>query len=170
MVRSTLPADAAGFRLLSPAFLDGAPMPAIYTADGQDISPPLHWQGAPAGTQSFALILEDPDAPPGLWIHWVLFNIPATVHGLPAGVPREAVLADGSAQGRCWGVETFARRGYYGPQPPPGPSHHYRFSLSALDRPLELGSDTTAAELRAAMAGHQLAETRLIGLYRHRGG
>jgi Raf kinase inhibitor-like YbhB/YbcL family protein len=155
----------AAFRLESPAFADGSPIPREHTADGRDLSPPLRWHGAPAETRAFALILDDPDAPPGLWIHWVLFDIPATARELPAGVPRQARLADGSRQGRCWGVTRFERQGYYGPEPPPGPAHRYHFTLSALDRPLGLGTGATAAEVRTAMAGHVLAETRLTGLY-----
>jgi Raf kinase inhibitor-like YbhB/YbcL family protein len=162
---SSAAAAAAGFRLGSPAFADGSPIPREHTADGRDDSPPLHWHGAPADTRAFVLILDDPDAPPGLWIHWVIFDIPATARELPAGVPRLAQLADGSRQGRCWGVSRFERQGYYGPEPPPGPPHRYHFTLTALDRPLGLGSDATAAEVRAAMAGHVLAETRLTGLY-----
>lgn len=158
-------AASAPFRLESPDFADGSPIPPEYTAAGTDRSPALQWHGAPAGTRSFALILDDPDAPPGLWIHWVLFNIPAGVSSLPAGLPRQPELADGSRQGRCWGVTSFSRLGYYGPQPPPGPPHRYRFTLSALGRPLELGANATAAAVRAAMADHLLAETRLTGLY-----
>jgi hypothetical protein len=156
---------AAGFRLESPAFADGAAIPREHTADGRDLSPPLRWSGAPADTGAFALILDDPDAPPGLWIHWVLFDIPAATTALPAGVPRRPQLPDGSRQGRCWGVQRFERLGYYGPEPPPGPAHRYHFTLTALARPLGLGADASAAEVRAAMAGHLLAETRLTGLY-----
>jgi hypothetical protein len=158
-------AAAAGFRLESPAFADGSPIPREHTADGRDLSPPLRWHGAPEGTRAFALILDDPDAPPGLWIHWVLFDIPAAASALPAGLPRDPQLPDGSRQGRCWGVRRFERLGYHGPEPPPGPAHRYQFTLTALDRPLGLGSDATAAEVRAAMAGHVLGETRLTGRY-----
>jgi Raf kinase inhibitor-like YbhB/YbcL family protein len=93
------------FHLESPAFADGAMIPAIHSADGLDLSPPLRWSGAPPHTQSFALIVEDPDAPGGTWVHWVLFNIPGEVHGLPAGLDRSPELANGARHGGCWGVD-----------------------------------------------------------------
>ena len=111
---------------------------------------------------AFALILDDPDAPPGLWIHWVLFNLPPE---LPAGFPPHGQLENGSLHGACWGVESFSRRGHAGPLPPPGPAHRYRFRLSALDAPLPLPPGATAAEVRAAMADHILAEAELVGRY-----
>lgn len=158
-------APPPAFQLESPAFPEGGAIPLEHTAAGADHSPPLRWRGTPPGTQSFALVLDDPDAPPGLWIHWVLFNIPGTATGLPANLPRTSTLADGSGQGRCWGVSSFTRQGYHGPQPPPGPPHRYRFTLTALNCRLPLGGDATAADLRHAMAGHELAEARLTGLH-----
>jgi hypothetical protein len=153
--------------LRSNAFASGDWIPRVHTGEGENLSPPLHWQGAPAGTLSYALILDDPDAPAGLWIHWVLFDIPAAVTSLPAGLAPHDQLADGSRHGSCWGVDRFSRRGYQGPQPPPGPAHHYRFQLSALDTRLGLPAGATAAEVRGAMAGHRLAEASLVGLYQH---
>lgn len=153
--------------LLSSAFDSGGWIPPIHTADGDDLSPPLHWQGAPPATQTYALILDDPDAPPGLWIHWVLFDIPASRSSLPPGLERADQLADGARHGSCWGVDRFSRRGYHGPQPPPGPPHRYRFQLSALDCRLDLPPGSTAAAVRGAMAPHLLAQAELIGLYQH---
>jgi Raf kinase inhibitor-like YbhB/YbcL family protein len=152
-------------RLESPAFAEGEWIPQIHTGEGRDLSPPLQWSEAPEGTRSYALILDDPDAPAGLWVHWVLFDIPAHVHGLPAALPRRPVLDDGSRHGSCWGVTSFTRLGYHGPLPPPGPPHRYRFTLSALDQQLALPAGATAAAVRAAMGPHALAEAVLTGFY-----
>jgi Raf kinase inhibitor-like YbhB/YbcL family protein len=152
-------------RLESPAFREGEWIPQIHTGEGRDLSPPLGWSAAPQGTCSYVLILDDPDAPAGLWVHWVLFDIPADVHELPAGLPRSPTLENGSRHGSCWGVSSFSRMGYHGPKPPPGPPHRYRFTLSALDRMLALPAGATAAEVRAAMGRHALAETVLTGIY-----
>ncbi|MGB7563134.1 MAG: YbhB/YbcL family Raf kinase inhibitor-like protein [Prochlorococcaceae cyanobacterium] len=152
-------------RLESPAFREGEWIPLIHTGEGRDLSPALSWSGAPEGIRSYVLILEDPDAPAGLWVHWVLFDIPAEVHELPAGLPRSPTLENGSRHGSCWGVTTFSRVGYHGPMPPPGPPHRYRFTLWALDRELALPAGATAAEVRSAMEKHALAETVLTGIY-----
>jgi len=154
-------------RMESPAFLEGKRIPPIHTGEGSDLSPPLKWSGAPQGTGSYVLILDDPDAPAGLWVHWVLFDIPAGVHELPAGLPRSPILENGSRHGSCWGVTSFSRMGYHGPMPPPGPPHRYRFTLTAVDRCLTLPAGATAAEVRAAMGPHALAETVLTGIYGH---
>jgi Raf kinase inhibitor-like YbhB/YbcL family protein len=160
----------AQMELLSSAFAHGGWIPRRYTAEGENISPPLHWQGAPPGTQVYALILDDPDAPAGLWIHWVLYDIPASVNALPAGVEHHEQLANGVRQGRCWGVDHFSRHGYQGPQPPPGPPHRYCFQLSALDAPLALPPGSTAATVRQTLGPHQLAQAELTGLFQHHGG
>jgi Raf kinase inhibitor-like YbhB/YbcL family protein len=152
-------------RLESPAFREGEWIPQIHTGDGRDLSPALSWSGAPQETRSFVLILDDPDAPAGLWVHWVLFDIPADVHELPAGLPRSPTLENGSRHGSCWGVTSFSRVGYHGPMPPPGPPHRYRFTLTALDHRLALPAGATAAEVRFAMEKHALAETVLTGIY-----
>jgi Raf kinase inhibitor-like YbhB/YbcL family protein len=152
-------------RLESPAFQEGGWIPQIHTGDGRDLSPPLMWSEVPEQVRSFVLILDDPDAPAGLWVHWVLFDIPADVHELPAGLPRSPILDNGSRQGRCWGVTSFSRMGYHGPMPPPGPPHRYRLSLWALDRKLALPARATAAEVRTAIGKHALAETVLTGMY-----
>lgn len=152
-------------QLDSPAFAAGQPIPRLYTLEGSNLSPPLRWSGAPAATRSFSLILDDPDAPAGPWIHWVLYDIPANGKGLPAGVPPALHLPDGSRQGRCWGVHHFERHGYQGPQPPAGPAHHYRFTLTALADRLGLPEGASAPELQVAMADLRLAEAVLWGTY-----
>ena len=153
------------FHLQSPAFADGGLSPSIHTADGLDLSPPLRWSGAPAGTGSFALVMEDLDAPAGTWVHWVLFNLPTELRMLPAGLDRLPQLANGARHGGCWGVTDTHRIGYQGPEPPPGPIHRYVFRLHALDAPLDLDPGVTVDDLRQAMEGHQLAIAQLTGLY-----
>lgn len=152
-------------QLESPAFADGAPIPRLHSGEGRNLSPPLIWSRLPPRTRSLALILDDPDAPAGLWVHWVLYDIPAGATGLPEGLPRLPRLADGSCHGRCWGVRHFPRMGYHGPKPPPGPAHRYRFTLSALSQPLGWPPGATAPELREAMAPLTLAEAVLWGTY-----
>ena len=153
------------FRLESPAFADGGLIPAVHTGEGLNLSPALRWHGAPQGTCSYALVMDDPDAPAGPWVHWLLFNIPAQLERLPAGLDRAPELPNGARQGRCWGVSTFHRFGYQGPLPPVGRAHRYRFQLHALDQPLDLAPGCTVFELRAAMAGHGLGRAELTGLY-----
>jgi hypothetical protein len=144
----------------SPAFAAGGDIPRAYTCDGKESTPPLSWPDAPEGTQSITLILEDPDAPRGLWIHWVLYNIPANSHGLPEGLPMQRALADGSTHGKnSWG-----RMDYGGPCPPEG-THRYVFRLFALDTLLQIPSGATADQVRQAMAGHVIAEVELMGRY-----
>lgn len=152
------------FQLESPAFADGGVIPALHSGDGLDLSPPLRWRGTPRGCGSLALLMDDPDAAAGPWLHWLLFNIPPTLQRLPAGLERAPELANGARHGRCWGVSTFARIGYQGPRPPRGEVHRYRLALSALDQPLELPPGCTVFDLRKAMAGHVLATTTLTGL------
>jgi len=153
------------FVLESPAFVDGGWIPAIHSQAGLNLSPPLRWHGEPANTGSFALLLEDPDAPGGTWVHWVLFNIPPQLHRLPIGLERHPQLANGACHGRCWGHQRFERIGYQGPQPPPGPSHRYRFGLHALRQPLPLVPGCSATDLKRAMAGELLATAELTGLF-----
>lgn len=142
--------------LTSTAFAQGQSIPAKYTCDGQDISPPLHWSDAPAGAQSLALIMDDPDAPAGVWVHWVLFNLPASLHDLP----EKAALPGGSLEGKnSWG-----RVGYGGPCPPRG-SHRYFFKLYTLDTKLNLSRGASKEQLLAAMEGHILAQAELMGTY-----
>ncbi|HEY7729215.1 MAG TPA: YbhB/YbcL family Raf kinase inhibitor-like protein [Candidatus Eisenbacteria bacterium] len=150
------------FRIESAGFAEGAPIPARYTADDRDLSPPLRWAGAPEKTRSFALVCDDPDAPAGTWVHWVLYNVPADRRELPEGVPALGDLPDGSRQG----VNDFRRVGYGGPSPPPGKPHRYFFRLYALDEMLQLKEKGTKKDLAAAMKGHVLAEAQLLGTYR----
>jgi Raf kinase inhibitor-like YbhB/YbcL family protein len=148
--------------LTSKAFAAGARIPARHTADGEDLSPALNWERAPADCRSFALVCDDPDAPlAGGWVHWVIFNIPSTATGLPEGLPRDPTLADGSTQG----LTSWGRAGYNGPSPPRGKPHRYIFKLYALDTMLSLNSHAKESDLLAAMAGHILGETELTGLY-----
>lgn len=146
--------------LTSSAFAEGTMIPRKYTCDAEDTSPDLKWSGAPKGTQSLALICDDPDAPVGTWVHWVLFNIPADVTALPAGIPAEATLENGARQGK----NDFRKLGYGGPCPPGG-THRYYFKLYALDTRLDLASGSSKAQLLAAMKGHILAEGQLMGKY-----
>lgn len=147
----------------SPAFSEGGTIPSKYTCDGKDVSPPLSWSGAPAGAKSFALICDDPDAPSGDWVHWVVFDLPPSSAGLPEGVPPRDEIAGGGHQGK----NDFRKSGYGGPCPPGG-THRYVFKLYALDRTLGLGPGTTRAQLSAALKGHVLAEGRLTGTYSRR--
>ncbi len=145
----------------SSAFKEGDRIPAKYTCQGQDVSPPLAWGEPPAGTQSFALIVDDPDAPGGVFTHWVLFNIPPDSRNLPEAVPTQAELASGALQGKT----DFGRTGYGGPCPPPGHPHRYQFTLYALDQPLGLEGGTSKKQLLSAMEGHILAQGQLTGTY-----
>ena len=149
-----------GFVITSDAFSEGGLIPSKYTCDGQNTSPPLLWYGAPSNTQSFALISDDPDAPVGTWIHWIVFNMPATATGLPEAVPPSSKLSDGSLQGR----NSWPQTGYGGPCPPSG-THRYFFKLYALDQVLALPAGATKEELLSAMKGHVLAESQLMGKY-----
>ena len=150
------------FTLASAAFREGAAIPAKYTCDGVDVSPPLGWSGAPVGTRSFALIADDPDAPAGTWVHWVLYNLPADVSELPENIAKvESLDLGGARQGR----NDFRRPGYGGPCPPPGPPHRYFFKLYALDAPLKLKAGAQKRDVEAAMEGHVLATAQLMGTY-----
>jgi Raf kinase inhibitor-like YbhB/YbcL family protein len=144
----------------SSAFSEGQAIPIRYTCDGPDVSPDLAWSGVPDGAASLALICDDPDAPMGTWVHWVLFNIPADADGLPAEIPADAALESGARHG----TNDFRRLGYGGPCPPGG-THRYFFKLYALDTMLELDSGITKAQLLEAMEGHILAAGQLMGTY-----
>jgi Raf kinase inhibitor-like YbhB/YbcL family protein len=132
-----------------------------YTCDGLDISPPVEWSQAPEGTKTFALICDDPDAPMGTWVHWVVYNIPGTITKLAENVPRVEVLENGTKQGK----NDFKRTGYGGPCPPGG-AHRYYFKVYALDEALEVDTGISKKELVACMEGHILAEGHLIGKYK----
>ncbi|MEW6354830.1 MAG: YbhB/YbcL family Raf kinase inhibitor-like protein [Planctomycetota bacterium] len=148
-------------KITSTAFEEGGMIPKKYTCDGSDVSPPLAWTGAPEGTKSIALISDDPDAPVGTWVHWVIFNIPPKTTGLPENVPPGPELSSGARQGET----DFGRIEYGGPCPPSG-THRYYFRIYALDAMLDLESGATKAQLLAAMKGHVLAQGELMGKYR----
>jgi hypothetical protein len=150
--------------LTSPAFADNGVIPKQYSCEGTDISPPLQWSGAPQSTKSFALIIDDPDAPdpraPKMtWVHWVVYNIPADAHGLPEGAAKSG-LPPGAKQG----LNDWKRASYGGPCPPIG-RHRYFQKLSALDAVLPDLGHPTKAQLLDAMKGHVIAETQLVGTY-----
>ena len=156
------------FSLTSSSFVHGGEIPSRYTCEGDDISPPLAWSGAPAGTRSLALIVDDPDAPDPkapkmVWVHWVLYNIPPSASGLP-----EAVATDALPAGTREGTNDWKRTGYGGPCPPIG-RHRYFHKLYALDTELSGLSSPTKAELEAAMEGHVLAKAELMGTYQKTG-
>lgn len=153
---------AVVFELKSPAFENNGVIPKTYSCEGRDVSPQLQWSGVPQGTKSFAIICDDPDAPVGTWVHWVIYNIPEVSRGLPEGVSGLEVLEDGSRQG----ITDFRRTGYGGPCPPPGKPHRYFFKLYALDIVLDLEGKIAKDALLDAMEGHILAEATLIGTYK----
>ena len=146
--------------ITSSAFSEGQTIPTRYTCDGPDVSPDLAWSGVPEEAASLALICDDPDAPMGTWVHWVLFNVPADADGLPAEIPPDATLENGA----CHGTNDFGKLGYGGPCPPGG-THRYFFKLYALDTELKIDSGITKAELLEATEGHILAEGQLMGTY-----
>jgi len=144
----------------SQAFQEGDTIPTKYTCQGQDVSPPLAWTEPPAGTQSFALIVDDPDAPGGVFTHWVLWNIPPDTKELPEDMPAQAQLPSGVLQGK----NDFGKIGYDGPCPPAG-RHRYQFTLYALDQALDLKQGAYKKQVVDAMQGHILAQSRLTGNY-----
>lgn len=147
--------------LTSAAFAEGQPIPEKHTCDGKDVSPPLKWTDPPAGTRSLALIVDDPDAPAGIWVHWVLYGLSPETTSLPEGVDRSQYVLQGARQG----LNDFKRLGYGGPCPPRGKPHRYFFKLYALDTKLDVDPGLTKAELLQAMEGHELAMGELMGLY-----
>ncbi len=149
------------FVITTSAFSSGAEIPRQYTCKGADTSPTLQWSGAPAKTAGFAIIMDDPDAPGGTWMHWVLWNLPASTHSLPDGVSKREQLDDGSRQGR----NSFGRVGYNGPCPPPGQTHRYFFRVYALDSKIELAPGAHRSELDEAMKGHVLAQSEYMGTF-----
>ncbi len=150
------------FTVKSPAFSYGGEIPLKHTCDGSDLSPALSWSDPPAKSQSFSLIADDPDAPVGTWVHWVLFDLPESLRELPEGVAKSQDLPDGSHQGK----NDFGRIGYGGPCPPRGPAHRYFFKLYALDAKLNLKAGATKSEVEKAMRGHILSQTELMGKYK----
>jgi len=154
------------FSLTSDAFTDGESIPSHFTCDGDDISPALRWQGGPDGTQSFALIMDDPDAPGGTYTHWVIYNIRPQANALPEGVEQTERPANG--EGGVQGQNDFGDNGYGGPCPPGGNPHHYNFRLYALDGTLDLDPGASKGELLKAMEGRTLGEAMLTGTYKRR--
>jgi Raf kinase inhibitor-like YbhB/YbcL family protein len=149
--------------LRSSAFSDGGWIPSKYTCDGKDTSPPLSWTGIPAGGKSLALTCDDPDAPRGLWVHWVVVDLPPSATGLPEGVPATPEISGGGRQGK----NDFGKIGYGGPCPPSG-THRYVFTLYALDSTLGLPAGATRQDLLAAMRNRALGEATLTGTYSRR--
>ncbi len=148
-------------QISSAAFSAGETIPKKFTCDGPDVSPHLKWNDPPANTQGIALVMDDPDAPAGTWVHWVLYDVPADARELPEGVPKQEQLSSGARQGR----NDFGKIGYGGPCPPPGKPHRYFFKLYALDTKLGLKAGATKADVERAMKGHILAQAELIGRY-----
>jgi Raf kinase inhibitor-like YbhB/YbcL family protein len=153
--------NASKLTIASPAFSENGMIPRRYCCNGSDISPALSWEGVPEGTRSLALICDDPDAPAGTWVHWVLFNIPPGEKGLPPDIGPQAALSNGAVQG----TNDFGRLGYGGPCPPRG-THRYYFKLYALDTILSLDAGAAKTQVEAAMKGHILAQAQLMGKYR----
>lgn len=147
--------------LKSTAFSEGGMIPAHYTCDGRDVSPPLTWAKAPSGTKSFAIICDDPDAPGGTWVHWVYYDIPSTTTGLAENITKSADPPSGGKQG----INDFGKAGYGGPCPPGG-THRYFFRLYALDAVLGLPAGTGKQKLLKVMEGHVLGQAQLMGKYK----
>ncbi len=148
-------------KITSSSFKEGELIPSKYTCDGEDISPQLSWTGSPENTKSFALISDDPDAPMGVWVHWVIYNIPSTESGLTENIPKNKILENGTKQG----MSDFRKIGYGGPCPPDG-THRYYFKLYALDIMLDKDAGLTKKELLNVIEGHILSEAQLIGKYK----
>ena len=160
----TAPRDDSPTRhlvLTTPAFRDGESIPVVHTCDGEDVSPPLAWTGVPVETRGFVLICDDPDAPRGTWVHWVLWNLPADAVELGQGVPPNPELPSGARQG----LNDSGEVGYSGPCPPRGKPHRYFFRLYALDSAVNLAPGAKRGDLDRAMEGHVLATGTLMGTY-----
>jgi len=148
-------------KITSSAFEEGGMIPKQYTCDGANISPPLRWTSVPLGTKSLALICDDPDAPMGIWVHWIISNLPTNINELPESIPPQKTLENGAKQG----INDFPKIGYGGPCPPNG-THRYYFKLYALDTEIDLDAGATKRELLKAIKGHILAEGQLMGRYK----
>lgn len=160
----TPPETKRKIELSSSAFKDGQPIPSQYTCDGKNISPPLGWKGAPPNTQSFALIVDDPDSPTGIWTHWTLFNVPSDISELVEDFAKTPAAAPSAKDG----VNSFKNVGYGGPCPPAGKPHRYFFKLYALDITLNLQPGASRTEIEAAMTKHILAMGQLMGTYQRK--
>ena len=160
-------ADISGrtvMQLTSTAFKEGESIPSRFTCDESNVSPALKWSGVPAGARSLVLIADDPDAPVGTWVHWVLYDLPAGTSELAEDTPKSQYLPGGAKQG----LNDFQRLGYGGPCPPPGKPHRYFFKLYALDTALELKPGATKKEVERAMEKHILAQAQLMGTYKRK--
>jgi len=149
------------FELTSLACTPGGRIAKKYTADGADVSPPLEWTDPPSGTKSFAIICDDPDAPAGNWVHWVLWGLPESARSLDENVSKQETLPSGVRQG----VNNFKKVGYGGPAPPRGPAHRYFFRLYALDSVPDLKPGSNKFDLERAMRGHIVGQCELMGKY-----
>lgn len=176
--RMAAQASPAVLTVTSTAFTSGDALPKDYTADGKNVSPPLAWTGAPAGTKEFAVILDDPDANfggRGPFVHWVIYRIPGAARGLPEAVPMGATISAAGLTGAINGLSGFnafqrtgqppTEPGYRGPAPPPGAPHHYRFTVYALNAPLDAKDGLDKAALLRAMDGRIAAQGELVGVY-----
>jgi Raf kinase inhibitor-like YbhB/YbcL family protein len=163
--RSAMSAQTTGgsmsFQVSSTAFVAGQMIPKKFSCEGSDSSPQLSWTGVPANTKSFALIVDDHDAPAGTWVHWVLYNLPPNMKELPESVEKQEQLSSGALQGR----NDFRKIGYGGPCPPPGKPHRYFFKLYALDANLDLKVGANKADVERAIKGHILGQAELMGKY-----
>ena len=151
------------FQITTTAFRDGGSIPKKFACDGPDVSPALSWSDPPAGTKSLAIVADDPDAPSGMWVHWVLYDLPPGTRKLPEGLAKDRELPNGALQGR----NDFGKIGYNGPCPPRASEHRYFFKLYALDSKTGLKAGATKSDLERAMKGHILAQTQVIGKYKH---
>jgi Raf kinase inhibitor-like YbhB/YbcL family protein len=156
-------AQSAAFSISSSSFSNGGDIPKKFSCDGPDVSPALAWTEPSGGTKTFALLVDDPDAPAGNWNHWAIWNVPARVRALSEGVGKSRRLPDGTEQG----MNDFHKVGYNGPCPPANKPHHYHFKLYALDTQLSLKGDAGKPELERAMKGHVLAQAELTGTFHH---
>ncbi len=153
---------AVDWKLTSPDFAEGEPIPARHTADGAEQSPQLDWTAPPEGTEELALICDDPDAPAGTWNHWLVYGLAPDVLSLPGGLAKDAEVAEPRLM---QGKTSFGKTGYGGPAPPKGKPHRYQFTLYALSAPLDLKPGAGKAQVLAAMKGKTLAQTALEGTY-----
>jgi len=149
-------------QLTSVAFTEGGPIPAKYTCDGKNVSPPLKWSGVPENAKALVLIVDDPDAPSGTWVHWVLYGLPPTATALAEDVTQSQYTPAGARHG----LNDFRRLGYGGPCPPPGKPHRYFFKLYALDAALDLKPGLTNKDVERAIEQHVLAQAQLMGTYK----
>jgi Raf kinase inhibitor-like YbhB/YbcL family protein len=153
--------DVMKIQLTTTAFNQGQPIPSRHTCEGDDVSPDLQWSGVPSTAKSLALVCDDPDAPVGIWVHWVLYDLTPSMTGVPEDLPKLLTLDNGAKQG----MNDFKRIGYGGPCPPPGKPHRYFFKLYALDIRPDLKSGLTKKDLLKVMEGHVIAEGELMGTY-----